>query len=162
MEKEKLSLGESGENERDVEKKEEMAELEIYWRSSYAGEKRTYERLCSKWRRDIKSLGYFMAKPKPPITAEERKERYLRRKCGEKVEEEVEEDVSDVSENDEWDCDNNYPSDYKSDEDAFSDGGAYRAEIDIDLELKPRKKRWLGLRRQKLREEAIKERKESC
>jgi hypothetical protein len=136
MEEKKVSFDEDGKGLLD-----EMEKLESYWRTSYAREWRSYNKQLERWKKDIKHFGHFTVGKRPtlPLTPEERKERYVRRKSGEKVEEEVEED---------------------SDSELESD--AYKEEDDINLELKPRKKRWLGLRRQKRREDVIKQKKQSC
>jgi hypothetical protein len=159
MEEKKVSFDKDGKGGKYVEKEEEMEELESYWRTSYAREWRCYNKQLQRWKKDIKHFGHFTIGKRPtlPLTPEERKERYVRRKSGEKVEEEAEEDS-----NSELESENQYPSDYKSDEDPFSDGDAYKEEDDINLELKPRKKRWLGLRRQKRREDVIKQKTQSC
>jgi hypothetical protein len=91
MKEEKVSFGEVGDDSKYVEKEEKVAKLESYWRTSYVVERKNYNTLYWMWRKDTKKFGHFSIdkKPTPPIALEEQKERYLRRKWGEKVEEEV-------------------------------------------------------------------------
>jgi hypothetical protein len=118
-----------------------MSGWETLYRMQLPGHKRAYK----AWVRDVKFQGNFRGKKKPrlPTTAEQRKERYIANRNGTHLSS----DESDTDMEAGTTSDLGYPSDYKSEEDPYSDYEIYELEKDKNLIFKQRKERWLTERR---------------
>jgi hypothetical protein len=121
--------------------KELMRGWEALHRSQLSGHRRAYY----AWVKDVKLQGNFRGKKKPklPITAEQRKERYIANRNGAQLSS----DEGDTDMEASTSSDLGYPSDYKSEEDPYSDFEIFELENDENLKCKQRKERWLSQRR---------------